>query len=167
MRAQGLISSQLQRSDRQARAMQTWSYIWSQANISSLITSNHGVAYTHEQKSRAWSRASMELHLITSKHPQFGHAQAWSCIWSRANTSMDQLDHMQTWSFIWSRANLCVYSMITSRHEVSFDHEKISPAWSQTNMTNMELHLSHRWYRSRKNISCGLPQANRLQLCHA
>ena len=107
-----LISSQLQRSDSQARATQTRSCIWSQANISSLITSNHGVAYTHEQKSRAWSRASMELHLITSKHLQLGQAQAWSFIWSRANISI----------------------LITRKHRVALDHMHKSLAWSRASM---------------------------------
>ena len=43
-------------------------YIKSRANISSLITRKHGVAFDHEQTSPAWPRASMELHLIMSKH---------------------------------------------------------------------------------------------------
>ena len=65
-----------------------------------------GVAFDPEQKYPPRSRACMELHLITSKHVQLGHAQAWCCIWSRANFS----------------------SMITIQHGVAFDQQQTSPA---------------------------------------
>ena len=65
-----LITGKLQLDHQQAR-----SCIWSRANISSMITRKHGVAFDHEQTSPAWPRASTELRLITSKCIYYGGPQ--------------------------------------------------------------------------------------------
>ena len=102
-----LITSNLQLGHAQAR-----SCIWSRANISSMITSQHGAAFDHMQKSPAWSQANMGLHLITSKQLK--------------------LDHKQPRSFIWSRANISI--LITRKHGVTFDYMQKSPARLRASM---------------------------------
>ena len=77
-----LITSNLQLGHAQAR-----SCIWSRANISSMITSQHGAAFDHMQKSPGWSQANMGLNLITSKHLHLDHAQTWSYLWLHAKIS--------------------------------------------------------------------------------
>ena len=116
----------------------------------------------------------MELHLITSKHLQLHHAQAWSCIWSRANISSYitsklelhlitskhlQLDHAQAWSCIWSRANISI--LITRKHGVTFDYMQKSPTRLACIFVTPVSAVTQ------MQFLVGLPQANRLQRCHA